>query len=91
MTVLKVGVLVALMGTLAACGSSSSTGCERLKECINDELNVDECTDEVDDAVRDGRLSEDDLERCVDCLDSNSCGEILTGDCDVACDDIEVE
>ena len=80
----KACVFTLVCAAMLGCGGSASTGCEKLKEC-DDTINVDECIRLVEDAVNDGRISQEDLDRCVDCLDSNSCGELAAGDCGVAC------
>lgn len=71
-------------GLASGCDDDCTTGCEKAHEC-NDAISVGTCVNECDDALNDGRVSDSDVSRCADCLDSNSCGEIASGDCNEAC------
>lgn len=69
---------------LAGCGSDCKTICEKTDECFFD-LDVDQCTEDCEDAIDDGRVDDDDIADCAGCVDDNSCSELLAGDCDRAC------
>lgn len=86
-------VAVVCVANAAGCGSDCSDGCERLDECVGVGVfgydSVDQCANECEDAIDDGRASESRVGKCADCLDSNACSEILGGDCNVACSDLQ--
>ena len=71
----------------SGCDDDCTTGCEKFREC-NDSVDVDDCINECDDGLNDGRFSESQVGRCADCVDSNTCGEIASGDCNEACADL---
>lgn len=80
--------LLIVLGLAVACSSSAAEQvCGRLDECnfLQAGNSAAECATELVDAVDDGRIEAHDVDRCADCLASNSCSEIAMGDCAVAC------
>jgi hypothetical protein len=60
--------------------------CQRLKECVDDDLNTQRCTDRCFDTVDDRRALRHEADDCSACIDDHSCREI-PDDCSV-CDDV---
>lgn len=79
--------ILSLSFFLVACGGSSAEViCDKLDECnILQGQSASECTDEIEDAIDDGRVDEDDVADCADCVEDNTCSEIRNGDCNAAC------
>lgn len=60
--------------------------CEKLRECADDELGVNDCADRCTDAVEEGDAPENDVEDCAECVDDHTCREVPR-ECSV-CEDI---
>jgi hypothetical protein len=60
--------------------------CEKLHECVDDELGVDDCADRCTDEVDKGDVPESDLEDCAECVDDHICREV-TRECGI-CEDL---
>ncbi len=80
---LTLGVCVATL--LLGCGNSIEAACEKTRECSLPDLDVEMCTLEVEDRLEDRRVSEEEVDDCVACIENNTCGEINTGDCTAVC------
>lgn len=75
-----------LVGSLSACGSTSSSLCERAAECdYIGEDDVEECTSDIDRALEKEELESDDIALCLDCANENSCGNDILLDCASEC------
>ena len=91
--------LVAL--AVASCGSSGGPGadvCDTYATCLAEadptrdrEAMLATCQDDLADALEDGRLSDEALTACIECVDQNSCAELGEGDCAIACAAVDGE
>jgi hypothetical protein len=62
--------------------------CDKMKDCLDSDLNVRSCAEKCEDRVEDDTLA-DKLDRCTDCLDRGvSCRE-MADECSV-CDEVQV-
>lgn len=63
--------------------------CEKMKSCIDDDIDVSDCSERCEDRVDDNALA-DKLDACTDCLDEGvSCREVAH-ECSV-CDVVQME
>jgi hypothetical protein len=62
--------------------------CEKMKNCLDDDLNVRKCAEKCEDRVDDNALANK-LDACTDCLDHGvSCSEVAD-ECSI-CDEVQV-
>jgi hypothetical protein len=63
--------------------------CDKMKSCIDDDIDVRDCAERCEDKVDDSSLA-DKLDACTDCLDHGvSCRE-MASECS-ACDEVQME
>jgi hypothetical protein len=81
-----IGTLLALSLSLvgAACANDASFICERRKECVASDLDVDRCVDQIEDFEDDSATAAGRVEDCANCLEGKSCSEAI-GRCGSAC------
>ena len=74
---------------LAGCGSGAHALCERAAECdYIGNSDVDECTDDIRNAVADGDLDRSQVRECLRCAHDNECGLDMLLDCAKDCDEV---
>jgi hypothetical protein len=62
--------------------------CNKMKDCVDDDLDVHDCAERCEDKVDDNALANQ-LDACTDCLDRGvSCKEVAD-ECSV-CDDVQI-
>jgi len=83
-------------GLLATVGGCSEIGeaidcdqmCDKMKSCIDDEIDVHDCAERCEDKVDDNALA-DKLDACTDCLDEGVSCKDVADECSV-CDEVQM-
>lgn len=85
------GLLMMSLGLAAGCGSEIECACDKVQECTSPGFEVDVCTDQVEQALDDGRATQSQVDACTSCLDGASCNAINIDDaCDDECDGLSI-
>jgi hypothetical protein len=67
-------LLVALnLFGLTGCKSECRAYCERYQQCVEDDINVEGCTDTCQEASDDDRDHEARVQECAECVETRSC------------------
>jgi hypothetical protein len=62
--------------------------CEKMKSCLDDDIDVRDCAERCEDRVDDTKLA-DKLDACTDCLDQGVSCRDVADDCSV-CDEVQM-
>lgn len=91
----RLWAIVSLLGSIGAaplftgCGGSAGGLCSRAVDCdYIDDSDYEECTSDLERAVRDGDITGDDIDRCYSCVSTNDCGLDQLLDCSSDCEDV---
>jgi hypothetical protein len=76
--------VVALGGVGAACTGDAAFICEKRKECVSRDLDVDRCIDQIEDFADDSATAEGRVEDCANCIEGKTCSEAI-GSCGGPC------
>lgn len=94
---MKIGLSVPLLVSslvVAACSSSSgpsldpaktncSNVCDRARECVNKDADVEKCTNDCDSKSSNDNVYKAKVEECANCVTPKTCSEVSScvGDC----------
>ena len=62
--------------------------CNKMKDCVDDDLDVRDCAERCEDKVDDNALANQ-LDACTDCLDRGVACKEVADECTV-CDDVQI-
>jgi hypothetical protein len=62
--------------------------CNKMKDCVDDDLDVRDCAERCEDKVDDNALA-DKLDACTDCLDRGVACREVADECTV-CDEVQI-
>ena len=62
--------------------------CDKMKTCLDDDINVHHCAERCEDRVDDDALA-DKLDACTDCLDRGVACREVSDECSV-CDEVQI-
>lgn len=66
---------VALFGLTGCSTSDCRSYCSRYKQCIEDDIEVDRCTDTCEQASVDSSEHDEKVAECSSCVESRTCAE----------------
>ena len=77
--IMTLTTLVAVGSLLAGCGSSANAICEKRQQCFDDDLDIDQCAEDIDAWVDDEDTDdrEERVDECGECIDDRTCAQVL--------------
>lgn len=72
-----------------ACTTVERHLCDRSAECdVIEEGDVQECIEDLEDAIDKDRVDKKDVRECVRCMEDNDCGVDIALDCSDDCENV---